>query len=134
MMDGPSASSWRAARIGHQAEPRRRPGARPARHARGRRPAPHEPAQPVRVPHGSGQLYVYYPIGILSRRGLWKIMAQESKSDAPWAQEKPKMFNDVLQDARDAQDQRLPSPEGRAAALSAHSADADASFARRGHH
>ena len=52
----PSASSWRAARIGRQAEPRRRPGARPARHARGRRPAPHEPAQPVRVPHGSGQL------------------------------------------------------------------------------
>ena len=51
----PSASSWRAARIGRQAEPRRRPGAWPARHARGRRPAPHEPAQPVRVPHGSGQ-------------------------------------------------------------------------------
>jgi hypothetical protein len=51
----PSASSWRAARIGRQAEPRRRPGAWPARHARGRRPAPHEPAQPVRVPHGNGQ-------------------------------------------------------------------------------
>src|SRR4029077_2395662 len=30
-------SSWRAARIGHQAEPRRRPGACFAKHARGRR-------------------------------------------------------------------------------------------------
>ena len=31
---------------------RRRPGAWPARHARGRRPDPHEPAQPVRGPSG----------------------------------------------------------------------------------
>lgn len=48
--------SWRAAHIGRRAELRRRPGAWPARHARGRRSAPHEPAQPVRVPHGNGQL------------------------------------------------------------------------------
>ena len=37
----PSASSWRAAPIGRQAEPRRRPGACFARHARGRRIRPH---------------------------------------------------------------------------------------------
>jgi hypothetical protein len=35
-----SASSWQAARSGRRAEPRRRPGARRARHARGRRILP----------------------------------------------------------------------------------------------
>ena len=79
-------SSWQAARSG-------RPGGAPmppecvlARHARRRRSTPHEPAQPVRVPHGSGQLRVYNPIGILSRGGLWTMMARESKSNALSAQ------------------------------------------------
>ncbi len=35
-----------------RAEPRRRPGAWLAGHARGRRPDPREPEQPVRAPHG----------------------------------------------------------------------------------
>jgi hypothetical protein len=39
--DGLRQPAWRAAPIGHQAEPRRRPGACFARHARGRRIRPH---------------------------------------------------------------------------------------------
>jgi hypothetical protein len=89
----PSASSWQAARIGRRVEPQRRPSAWPARHARRRRSAPHEPAQPVRVPHGSRQLWVYYPIGILSRSVLWTTMAQKAKSNAPQAKEKTKTTN-----------------------------------------
>ena len=85
-------SSWQAARIGRRAEPRRRPGAWPARHARGRRSVPHEPAQPVRVPHGNGQPEVYNPIGILSRGNLWATMARESKRNAPEAKKNSNSF------------------------------------------
>ena len=86
-------SSWRAARIGRRAESRRRPSAWPARHARRRRSAPHEPAQPVRVPHGSRQLWVYYPIGILSTFDLWIRMARKAMSDAPQTKEKTRTIN-----------------------------------------
>src|SRR4029077_11955138 len=48
-------------------------GAWPARHARGRRSAPHEPAQPVRVPHGGGPA-----IGILSDRNIVKTPLVEN--------------------------------------------------------
>ncbi len=83
-------SSWRAARSGQPGGAPTPPECVLAKHARRRRSAPHEPAQPVRVPHGSGQLWGYDPIGILSRGRLWTMMARESKSNALSAQKETK--------------------------------------------
>ena len=51
----PSASSSQAARSGRRAEPRRRPSARLAGRARGRRPEPHERCNRFASPHGVGR-------------------------------------------------------------------------------
>jgi hypothetical protein len=65
----PSASSWRAARIGHQAEPRRRPSAWEERSspARGRRIRLHHQTPHDDAPRSSRTQCDYYPIGIKSR-------------------------------------------------------------------
>ena len=65
----PSASSWRAAHIGHQAEPRRRPSAWEERSspARGRRIRLHHQTPHDDAPRSSRTQYDYYPIGIKSR-------------------------------------------------------------------
>jgi hypothetical protein len=64
-------SSWRAAHIGRQAEPRRRPG---ACLATARPQAPH-PAPPRMTPHESaprwtGRIGLYSPIGLKSRKAV----------------------------------------------------------------
>ena len=65
----PSASSWRAAHIGHQAEPRRRPSAWEERSspARGRRIRLHHQTPHDDAPRSSRTQCDYYPIGIKSR-------------------------------------------------------------------
>jgi hypothetical protein len=64
----PSASSWQAARIGHRAEPRRRPSAWEERSspARGRRIRLHHQTPHDDAPRSSRTQCDYYPIGIKS--------------------------------------------------------------------
>ena len=49
-----------------------------ARHGYGRRPDPHDTEQPVRVPSWDQAVWVYYPIGMLSRKVVGRCQRDSS--------------------------------------------------------